>query len=445
LLTIRFEDQLMEVNQSLANNKKINLTKEIRIDKDSRLTAPYWLLENGSLGMYKVPETNLIGTPESQPLYSTFSLRINKEPIDLTIPVVRRYSKPDKGELYEPFQVLPMVSSSIVEKVLIFDSDKTKEVKVKVRANAPNVAGEISLNHPRMWSVSPESIPISIPQKGGEITVTFKVTPPKDQSEGHLMSEVRVNGKTYTKELKEISYDHIPKQSVLLPSTAKVVRLNLEKRGQRIGYIQGAGDQIPESLRQIGYTVIELDQAEVNADNLQGFDAVILGIRAYNVNERAKYYQKDLHDYVYNGGTLLVQYNTSRRQVVDKVAPFELGLSRDRVTDENSQVAILQPKHELMSYPNKITTKDFEGWVQERGLYFPNKWSAEFDALLAMNDPGEDPKKGSLLMAKHGEGHFIYTGLSFFRELPAGVPGAYRLFTNLLSVGKNDLNEPLKN
>ncbi|NNC70676.1 MAG: LmbE family protein, partial [Flavobacteriaceae bacterium] len=235
------------------------------------------------------------------------------------------------------------------------------------------------------------------------------------------------------------------KQSVLLPSEAKVVRLNIEKKGQRVAYIQGAGDQIPESLRQIGYTVLEMKEDQISADNLQSFDAVILGIRAYNVNERAKYYQNDLHKYVANGGTLMVQYNTSRSQVVESVAPYELKLSRDRVTDENSEVSILNPDHEVMSYPNKITKDDFKGWVQERGLYFPNEWSEEFVPLLAMNDQGEEEKKGSLLVAKYGKGHFIYTGLSFFRELPAGVPGAYRIFANLLSVGKNDLEQTLKN
>ena len=197
-------------------------------------------------------------------------------------------------------------------------------------------------------------------------------------------------------------------------------------------------------MRQIGYTVNELSDDQISFENLQNFDAVILGIRAYNINDRAKYYQKHLHKYVQDGGTLLVQYNTSRSQVVDQVAPYSLKLSRDRVTNENSKVTILDANHEVMSYPNKLSSADFDGWVQERGLYFPNEWSEEFTPLLAMNDAGESEKKGSLLIAKYGKGHFIYTGLSFFRELPAGVPGAYRLFANLLSVGKNDL-QPIKN
>jgi len=232
---------------------------------------------------------------------------------------------------------------------------------------------------------------------------------------------------------------------VLLPSEVKVVRLAIKKKGQRIGYIQGAGDNIPESLRQIGYQVTELKGDEITLAKLQEYDAIVLGLRTYNIDDAAKFYQATLHKYVQNGGTLLVQYNTSRRQKVTQVAPYPLKLSRDRVTDENAKVTILDNKHEVMNYPNKITEKDFEGWVQERGLYFPSEWSKEFTPLLAMNDKGESVKKGSLLIAKYGKGNFIYTGLSFFRELPAGVPGAYKLFANLLSVGANKVSKPSKN
>ena len=223
-----------------------------------------------------------------------------------------------------------------------------------------------------------------------------------------------------------------------MPSKSKIVRLEIQKKGNLIGYIQGAGDEIPASLRQVGYTVVELDEEEITSDKLKNFDAVILGVRAYNTNEKAKFYQTYLHKYVKDGGTLIVQYNTNFRLKVDDVAPIELKLSRDRVTDENSEVTFLDPDHEIMQFPNKITKSDFKGWVQERGLYFPGSWSSDFTPLLSMHDIGESPKEGSLLVAKYGKGYFIYTGLSFFRELPAGVPGAYRLYTNMLSVGKNN-------
>lgn len=445
LISTNHNGNSFKLNENLTNNKRFTSKQTINVDPNKGVTSPYWLLNKGSLGMYSVANTSIIGTPETQPLEMKFSLKINGMPLDFYRPIVRRYSKPDKGELYEPFQIVPKVTSSIAEEVIIFADSKPKEVVVKIKANAENVDGLVSLQHPEGWKVSPISIPVSISQKGGQTSVVFKVSPSPEQSEGKLHPVVTFDGKKYDKELIEISYDHIPKQSVLLPSEAKVARLDISKKGQHIGYIQGAGDQVPESLRQIGYTVVELKDDQITADNLQNFDAVILGIRAYNVNNQAKHYQKYLHDYVEKGGTLLVQYNTSRRQVVEKVAPYELKLSRDRVANENAVVTILNPDHEVMSYPNKITANDFNGWVQERGLYFPNQWSKEYTPLLSMNDKGESAKKGSLLVAKYGKGHYIYTGLSFFRELPAGVPGAYRLFANLLSVGKNDLEQPIKN
>ena len=235
----------------------------------------------------------------------------------------------------------------------------------------------------------------------------------------------------------EINYNHIPKQSVLLNSEAKVVRLNIKTIGTKIGFIRGAGDAIPESLRQIGYTVDLINPAEINEKNLLTYDAIVLGIRAYNVVNELKFKQKHLLAYVENGGNMIVQYNTNRG--ADVAAPFDLKLSRDRVTDEFAEVRVLEKEHSLLNYPNKITSEDFKGWVQERGLYFPGTWSKEYTPILSMNDTGETAKEGSLLIAKLGKGNYIYTGLSFFRELPAGVSGAYKLFANMLAVGKNDL------
>ena len=321
---------------------------------------------------------------------------------------------------------------------------KVKKIPVTITSSKDSISGNISLCYPTDWKVTPEKIDFFIDQKGGEKTVIFYITPPDHPSEGKISPLVNIGDRSYTKELVEISYDHLPKQSVLLPSETKVVSLDIQTKGNRIGYIQGAGDNVPNSLRQIGYSVIEINENNIKAENLQNFDAVILGIRAYNVNDRAKFYQKELHKYAENGGTLIVQYNTSRGIKVESVAPFHLKLSRDRVVEEDAKVTILKSDHELMQYPNKISEADFDGWIQERGLYFPNEWSPEFTAILSMNDHGESEKHGSLLIANYGKGHFIYTGLSFFRELPAGVPGAYKLFANMLSVGKNNIQDKLK-
>ncbi|CAI8218935.1 MAG: Uncharacterised protein [Flavobacteriaceae bacterium] len=247
---------------------------------------------------------------------------------------------------------------------------------------------------------------------------------------------IQIGDRYYDKELINIDYEHIPFQSVLLPSKSKVVRINVETKGQHIGYIQGAGDAVSESLEQIGYKVTQLDVSEISEQSLKKYDAIVVGIRAYNTNKELAFVQNQLHDYVHEGGTMVVQYNTSHRLITKQLAPYTLSLSRDRVTDEFAEVTLLEPDHTVLYTPNKITQEDFKDWVQERGLYFPNKWADEFTPILAMNDKGDTQTKGSLLVANYGKGHYVYTGLSFFRELPAGVGGAYRLFANIISIGK---------
>ena len=418
----------------LSANKKINFKETIHL-KTARYSDPYWLRETASLGMYKVANRQLIGLPETpRETKIIFNLIIDDVAISFTKNIVRRYAERDQGEIYEPFEVLPVITTKLKDKVIIFSDDEPKKVVVEVRAGANNVSGKVNLQIPNGWEVTPKEIAFTIQQKNDKQTVSFLIKAPKNQSEGKLKVIASSNGKIYKKELVEINYNHIPKQSVLLNSEAKIVRLNIKKSGNYIGYIKGAGDTVPENLRQIGYTVEAINPLEIDNKNLHKFDAVVLGIRAYNVVKELKFKQKFLLEYVEKGGNMIVQYNTNRN--VDVAAPFTLNLSRDRVTDEFAEVRVLEKNHELLNFPNKITNKDFKGWVQERGLYFPNTWSNEYTPILSMNDKGETAKKGSLLIAKYGKGNYIYTGLSFFRELPAGVSGAYKLFANMLSVGK---------
>jgi hypothetical protein len=217
------------------------------------------------------------------------------------------------------------------------------------------------------------------------------------------------------------------------PSFTRAVALNLKTGVERVAYINGAGDNVAESLESVGVIVEKYDAEDITLEKLKSFDAVILGIRAFNVNESLSYKKNVLWNYAQQGGNLLFQYNTSRGLKTKTLTPFSIKLSRDRITDENSKIKMLDSKHPLLNYPNKISLKDFEGWVQERGLYFPNQWDKNFTPLFEMNDPGEQPKRGALLVANYGKGKIVYTGLSFFRQLPAGVPGAYRLFFNLIA------------
>jgi len=234
----------------------------------------------------------------------------------------------------------------------------------------------------------------------------------------------------------EINYPHIPLQLLQPPASLKAISLDLKIRGSKVGYLPGAGDDIADSLKQMGYTVTTLTDADLTSERLRGFDAVVIGVRAFNVRTNLEAHLPGLFAYVEAGGTVVAQYNRPENSRTLKLAPYDLHLSGDRVTDENAAVTFLAPDHPVLNMPNKITAADFAGWVQERGIYFPNQWDEHFTPILACNDPGEAPLKGGLLVAPYGKGHYVYTGLVFFRELPAGVPGAWRLFANLVSLGK---------
>jgi LmbE family N-acetylglucosaminyl deacetylase len=415
--------------------KKIELSVHSGIHS-SKYSTPYWLNKPGTLGMYAAEE-DFIGLPETPSLEKlTFELQFGDLTIPFTRDIIFKFNDPVTGEVYRPLEVLPEVTSSLPEKVLIFANSESKTISVSVRAGKENISGSITLEHPEGWTIFPAQQDFHLDRKGQTKTFKFEVTPPSVQNEGILKAVVTHEGNRFDKELVTIDYDHIPYQNVLLPSEAKIVRLDIKKKGQYIGYINGAGDAIPESLRQIGYNVTTIDPASINENLLKQYDAIVVGIRAYNTIPELAFAQTSLNKYVENGGTLILQYNTNHALVTQELAPYSLKLSRDRVTDEFSKVTFLNPKNPLLNTPNKITERDFEGWVQERGLYFPDEWAKEFTPILGMHDKGEPQTKGSLLIAKYGKGHFIYTGLSFFRELPAGVPGAYRLFANMLSVGK---------
>ena len=423
----------------LNNNKKVNLETSFVVPNDAAFTSPYWLNNKGSLGMYRVKNEELIGKPETpRSFFAHFELDFEGYMMQIQKPVVHRYAKRDKGEIYEPFEILPFATARFNDKVLIFSDGSPKQIPITVKAHKDNAKGEVQFCFSEGWSVDQEFKSFDIQKKGDQQTLLFTLTPPSNEDESYISPIVKIDGQEISKELVEINYDHVPKQSILLPSEAKVVRLNIEKLGQHIGYIVGAGDDVPTSLEQMGYTVHLIDPLTISEGSLKKYDAVVTGIRAYNVVQELKFKQKYLLDYVEKGGNLIIQYNTAGRwdSQFENIAPYPLKLSRDRVTDENSAVSIIAKDHALVNFPNKITEEDFEGWVQERGLYFPNEWDNAFTPILSMKDSGETPKKGSLLVAPYGEGNYMYTGLSFFRELPAGVTGAYKLFSNMVSMGK---------
>jgi hypothetical protein len=418
-------------------NEKYNLESTVGTFSGKDYSSPYWLNEKSTMGMYHVNDKSILGYPEKSMKFPVkFHLSINDVDINFERNIVYKFNDPVDGEVYQPFTIVPVATCSIKEKVIIFSDQKTKKIPVHIRAGKDNIEGMITLNSPEDWVIKPQSHPFSVEKKGDQSIVYFEVSPPKEISEGQLNPIIQIEEKTYDKELHMLDYKYIPLQQVLMKSESKVVHLILQKKGENIGYIEGAGDAVPESLEQIGYQVTRIKPAEITYDKLVKFDAIVMGIRAYNTVPELEFKQVELNRYIENGGNLILQYNTSHRLITKDIAPFQIELSRDRVTDEFSEVSFLAPEHPILNYPNKISVNDFENWVQERGLYFPNKWAKEFTPLLGMNDKKNKLTKGALLVAPYGKGYYIYTGISFFRELPAGVPGAYRLFANMLSIGK---------
>lgn len=438
------KDGQLEPNEPLLENERKLYSLSVAIPNNTAYTSPYWLETKGSLGLYAVTDKSLIGKPETPPaLIATFDLDFNGTPLSIERPVAYRFALADKGELVQKLEVLPKVTANIDDKVLIFAQTQPKEIPVRINSNENNLAGSISLNIPKNWKVTPSKIEFTIPQKGDERTVVFTLTPPDQESQGNIVPVLTVAGADYSQSIVEIKYDHIPKQTVLLPSETKVVRLDIKKNGATIAYIMGAEDKVGQSLEQIGFKVQYIEPASLEEGSLENYDAVVVGIRAYNVINDLQFKQKYLLDYAKKGGNLILQYNVVGRNGFHfkGVSPYEIALSNDRVTNENSPVEFLAKDHHLLNFPNKITQADFEGWVQERGLYIPSGWSNEFTPLISVQDEGEPAREGSILVAKYGKGNYIYTSLSFFRELPEGVPGAYKLFANMLSLPENNLEK----
>jgi hypothetical protein len=306
-----------------------------------------------------------------------------------------------------------------------------------VTAARPETTGTLRLNAPAGWKVAPATQSFSLANAEDQAKLTFTVTAPAQPANAIITAEAKVGGRNFDNERVVINYPHIPLLLLQPSARLKAVCLNLATRGQNVGYLPGAGDSVAECLQDMGYKVTPLTGADLTSDQLEKFDAVVIGVRAFNVRTDLVSQLPALFAYVEAGGNVIEQYNRPGRDLkTDQLAPYSLRLSSDRVTDETAAMTFLAPDHPALNTPNKITSADFDGWIQERGIYYPDQWDDHFTPILACSDPGEAPHKGGLLVAQYGKGYFVYTGLVFFRQLPGGVPGAYRLFANLVSLGK---------
>ncbi|MGH7938178.1 MAG: LmbE family protein, partial [Bryobacteraceae bacterium] len=408
------------------------------LPKDLPYSEPYWLRQPGTVGTYTVSDQTLIGRPESPPPFPVnVTLQINDE--DITYSLAPRFRKVDRvaGEVSEPLVIAPVAFAELSQSVFVFGNTQPKTISLRVIAAAERFSGKVALEGPAGWKIEPAFCPVNLQGTESETSCTFQVTPPAAPSEGRLNAVFisAAGDKTTAYSHQRIAYPHIEPQTLISPTRAKLVRAKIENKAPLVGYIPGAGDAIPQCLREIGSEVKILTDQDVKAQNLARFDAVVLGVRAYNVHpERIGAWYPELFAYARQGGVVVVQYNTTPGPKPDQL-PHPLHVSHDRVTDETVPVRILAPEHPVMNFPNKITAQDFAGWVQERGLYFADQWDSAWTPILSSNDPGEQPLDGGFLVTRCGKGWFIYTGYSWFRELPAGVPGAYRIFANMISLG----------
>jgi len=419
----------------LKTNKLQNTDLEINLPLTSDYTQPYWLAAPGTVGMYRVDDQKNIGLPDIiRNTKVTFNILINGVSIPFERTVIYKYNDDVKGEVYRPFDIVPDVTTSFFEKVAIFNDRKTKTIGVKIKAGKDNVKGDLQLELPENWKTSPKSVAFLLAKKGEEQNVFFDITAPENADEITAKSIATIDGRRFDREQTNIKYEHISTQQVLKPAEARFIKLDIKTGKEKIAYIMGAGDEVPKSLRQMGYEVSILKPEEITKEKLQEFNTVMTGIRAYNTVKTLAFKQNILFDFVKDGHNMIVQYNTAGDFVTNDIAPFPLKISRDRVTEEDAEVLFLDPKNPVLNFPNKITQNDFKGWKQELGLYYPNEWDSAFTAIISAHDKGEPAKKGGILVAKYGEGNYIYTGLSFFRELPEGVSGAFRLMANMISM-----------
>ncbi len=432
-------------NRSLSRNIPVEGTTTVSLAKSAATTQPYWLRRRPGAGAYRVRKAGATDavekeTPdeaENRPALTVrFELEIGGERIVYDVPVLYRWTDRVAGERYRPLEVVPPVTLRLDRNVYLFAEAKAREVNVIVESPGPAVSGRVRLDLPAGWQATPAETTIAVRGADAPGSARFWVRPGKRAGSGLLAASMSVGSARHDRSRTVIDYPHLPVTTLFPPAEAHLVRADVKRTGSRVGYVMGSGDEMPAALEEMGYRVTLLSDDEIESGALPGLDAVVVGIRAYNTRPRLRSLQEHFFDYVSGGGTMVVQYNTVEEALQDKLGPYPFKLSRDRVTVEGSPVRLSNAEHPLLRAPNKIGAADFDGWVQERGLYFAKPWNPAYETVLSMNDPGEEPVEGSLLYARHGKGVYVYTGIAWFRQLPAGVPGAYRLFANLVGGGR---------
>ena len=422
-------------SEALEYNRPVAIPFEKAVPLTQPYSQPYWLVKPPSGDVYQVDNQLLIGLPDTPPVAQMrLKLTVDGALIEVARPVEYRYAPRAEGERVRLLSIVPPVAVDLPNSVAMFPSAGSRKVQVAVRANVVNAAGDLRLDMPAGWKAVPESQPFKLAGAGEVDRLTFEVTPPAGETAATLKAIANVNGREVQNGMETINYSHFPPQNLFPPSDVKLVRANIAVTARRVGYIMGAGDQMPDALRQLGVEVTLLSPSDLEQGDLSRFDAIVAGVRAYNVRNDLRANQARLMNYVKNGGTYIVQYQNADPTLNMGPYPFTVpGGNQYRVTVEEAPVTLPHPDSPLLQMPNHIGPKDFDGWVQERALYVATKWDEHYQTVMASRDPGEEALEGGELWTHYGKGVYIFTAYSWFRQLPAGVPGAYRLFANLLS------------
>lgn len=438
---VKMDDFDTSFSRPMGKNANLNFSKTFFVPSSKPLTQPYWLVNKMEEGYFNVSDQQKIGQPDVDPAY-TVTVRLNIAGEDFTFPVAvkYKYTDPVKGEIYQPLVVVPTMVVSPDAHVKISKNNNSFEGVLNITSKKQNayikpVVAFDAVPKGVKIEVSPESVIANERNKTYE--VSYKIRADED-GRYNFGAKDSLSNTASVSNMHEIAYDHIPYITYFTEADVINTKIDLKTENKKIGYIVGAGDKVPAALEQMGYEVTLLTEKEISRNSLNQFDAIITGVRAYNTNDWLRVYYDKLMKYVNDGGNLIVQYNNTQfRGGQPKIGPYNFSVVNRRITDENAEVTFLKPDHPVLNFPNKITQNDFKGWVQERSIYHAANYDkAHYEAILSMHDPGENNDEGSLIVAKYGKGHFTYTGLVFFRELPAGVPGAYRLLANIIALNK---------
>lgn len=452
LESVKWLNQSETFNRRLSGDSLIIIEHKLQIPANAALTEPYWMAKPAkNAATFSVANDTLIGLPEAESLLNVvLSLTIGNEKFQVKLPLSYKKLDPVRGDVVEALRIVPPLELKFTQPVYLIKENEDLHVSLNFKGNSNRQfnKGKINLmyNGERLGGADFTSINVK------DITIDYTIPKAKlaniKSNRLQLDASYAENGIIYNKKQVLIQYQHLTSLQYFAPATAIVMKGDILSRVKKVGYIEGAGDFIPEFLRVAGIQVDVLkdedfygnvDESGVNGNQnkLSQYDAIVLGVRANNTEKKLGRWMPFLWSYVKAGGNLIMQYNTNQDATVNELGIYPFSIANKRVTEENAEVTILKPNHKLLNFPNKITAEDFKGWVQERGAYFPDKWTVEYEPLFEMHDTDEEPLQGSTLYAKYGKGNFIYTPLAFFRQLPAGNVGAARLFLNFLSAQQN--------